>query len=318
MHNETTKFGQITEAITNEIIEELQKGNVSWSTPFSTAINAGLAKNYVTGRPYTGFNQFYLSFKAATKGYQTPQYLTFKQAQDLGGNIRKGEKATAIIFWKVIEQDREAQEKQTRLYPFYYYVFNMDQVDGVTFHIPTPPPPSDNQLTNEACQDIVTGYNNGPQITSTAATPYYAPAQDKVNMPPLSSFKAESLYYSVLFHELIHSTGHSSRLDRFQKGVKPAPFGSPEYSKEELIAEMGAAFLCGLAGIYPDTRHHNAGYIDSWIDALQRDYTLIITAANKAQKAANYILGLKETNTEELGTININVVTYDTMFKAAS
>lgn len=318
MHSETTKFGQITEAITNEIISELQKGNVSWSTPFSKTITAGLARNYVTGRPYEGFNQFYLSFKAATKSYKTPQYLTFKQAQNLGGRIRKGEKATVIIFWKVVEQERKEKDKHPRLYPFFYYVFNVDQVDGVTFHTPAPVAPSNERLTNEACQSIVKGYCNGPRITSTDATPYYVPTQDRVNMPPLSSFKEESLYYSVLFHELIHSTGHNTRLDRFQKGIKSAPFGSSEYSKEELIAELGAAFLCGLAGIYPDTRNHNAGYIDNWIEALQRDYTLIITAANKAQKAASHILGLKETDTEESGTTKPNVTTYNFGFKAAS
>lgn len=288
-----------------EIVSELEKGNVIWSRPFANAIHGNLARNYCTGRPYEGFNQFYLTFKTLSKGYRTPQFITFKQAQDLGGHIRKGEKGSVIIFWKIVEKEVTDQKKQTHFYPFCYYVFNIDQVEGIELKIPLASKEDPAVASNQVCQTIIQQYPNCPKITHKETTPFYTPTQDIVNIPPAAAFKTASLYYSVLFHELIHSTGHETRLNRFVKGQKPAAFGSPEYSKEELIAEIGAAFLCGTAGIYPDTRHHNTAYLNSWIKALENDATMIISAANKALKAASYILGFDETETESNETIPV-------------
>lgn len=297
-----SKFLEIAQQITNEVISELQKGNIVWNQPWGSF---GAARNYLSKRPYEGFNQFYLSYKAAKRNYTTPFYLTYKQAQDLGGYIRKGEKATPVIFWKVSvrktgrkvvdKSGAEKEEETTLFFPFIHHVFNVDQVTGVTFEIPAGILHDNTPI--EACEKIVTDMPRCPQIKHGGSEASYAPVNDFIQMPKIEHFKSSGSYYAVLFHELIHSTGHHTRLNRFGEGDRPSKFGSEDYSKEELIAEMGATFLCGYANIKKETFHNSIAYLQSWIKRLQEDHTLIIHAANKAGKAASYILDI----TEEVG-----------------
>lgn len=296
------KFAALAEKVTTEMIEALESGTAPWMQPWGSA---GAARNYASGRAYTGFNQFYLSYLG--KQYKTPYYLTFKQAQELGGHIRKGEKSFPVVYWLVKPRKTETvtneqtggQEERTIqkgvFLPFVYHVFNIDQVEGVDFEIPE----IDRRVNDplQACEDIVGAMPQRPVIAHRHDGAFYIPALDTVNMPQRNAFVSSEAYYATLFHELIHATGHPSRLDRFRKDREKLATDTREqqYGKEELVAEMGAAILCGAAGIAnEDTRHESAAYLRGWIKTLRADNTLIIYAAAKAGTAAAYILGAPE------------------------
>jgi antirestriction protein ArdC len=285
----------IYQIVTDRIIHSLKAGVIPWEKPWKTPHFHGgpFPRNFRTGKPYRGVNILLLW----SSPYSSPFWLTFKQALDLKGAVRKGEKGTPIVFYKQLQNGKDGQratdEKKERI-PFvlcYYTVFNAEQCDGLTL-------PQIDQLTtsteiesDETCEAIVTGWANRPALHLTGEheyRPYYRPSSDSVHMPARSRFVDTAHYFSTLFHELVHSTGHGSRLNR----TFGAHFGDELYSKEELVAEMGAAYLCAIAGIANDqTDRNSTAYLQSWIAKLEEDNRLIVHAAANAQRAVDSIMG---------------------------
>jgi antirestriction protein ArdC len=234
--------------------------------------------------------------------YQSPFWLTYKQAQELGGNVKRGEKACPVVFWKWLDVEENGT---TERIPFlrYYSVFNVTQCDG----IPGDKIPSLNGTKRQHCpiaeaERIVSVMPKRPEIKTGLDRAFYSPSGDFVGMPSPEQFRTGEDFYSVLFHELTHSTGHETRLNR--KGITGtdgewSSFGSTPYAKEELVAEMGAAFLCGQVGIVERTLDNSAAYVSSWLQRLKDDRRLVVHAAAQAQKAADFILG--KTHGEETG-----------------
>ena len=301
----------VYEIITQRIIEKLEAGTIPWRKPWKGGAD-GVPRNLKSGRPYRGINVFLL----AMAGYSSPNWLTFRQAKLLGGSVRKGEKGYPVVFWKWPEGSRSevesgksdhsgtqhpepltynpqdgAPEEPRGRGPIlrYYTVFNLSQCDGID-------DPSAEDLDVIAftpiaqCEAIVRNMPTPPRITHRQQRAYYQPSTDEINLPMKNSFASPQEYYATLFHELTHATGHASRLDR--SGITdPVLFGSHDYSREELVAEMGAAFLCGETGIENATLDSSAAYVAGWLKRLRGDAKLVITAAAQAQKAVDYVLG---------------------------
>lgn len=277
----------ICRMVTDRIIEELSKGSIPWRKPWAMT---GGAISHSTGKPYSLLNQMLLG--------RPGEWLTFKQAQAEGGMVRKGEKGRPVVFWKQIEIEEEKDgKKEKKLVPVlrYYTVFHIDQTEGVKakYAPPAAPAPVSPLLEAEA---VIEAYKaKSPALRIDREKPsdraYYSPALDYVCVPQLSQYSRPEEFYSTLFHELVHSTGHASRLDRFKGSAAAAAFGSEEYSKEELTAEIGAATLCSHCGIEtPESFKNSAAYIQSWLKALRNDPQMIIAAAGRAEKAAAFIL----------------------------
>lgn len=286
----------VYEIITEQILDQLKKGTVPWHKPWKGA--SEWPKNFVSGKPYRGLNVFVLHLQ----GYSSPYWLTFNQAKAKGGSIRKGEKSTMVTFWKKIEaktktttDDHGNEVKKVEKDPYfllrYYRVFNVEQCEGLK--LPEPEETEELDFTPiEVCEQIVAEMPQRPEITHGGGRACYSPVTDKVTMPVQSSFDAEPEYYSTLFHELTHSTGHKSRLDR-DEIMNLQPFGTTNYSKEELVAEMGAAFLCGEAGIENSTIDNSASYIANWVAKFEDQPKMVVCAAAAAQKAVDFILDRK-------------------------
>lgn len=309
--NAYQKFNQLAEQVTQEVIAQLEQGSVLWRQPWTSY---GLPRNYSSGRHYEGFNAFYLNYITERNNYTTPYFLTFKQAQELGGHVRKGEKGTQIIYWKIYEEkagegtpeqaegDRDAHGR--KFVPFLWRVFNIDQVEGVDFTLPEACERTERQLI-DACQQVVEGYPlPRPRIGHGGSQAYYAPGDDRVQLPELGNFVSPQAYHATLFHELIHSTGHPSRLNRFTEEEKTSRLGDDSYSKEELIAEMGASFLCAFTGIQEEVFENSVAYLQGWADRFRDDRAMIIYASAKAFRAAAFILDLQaEENREALPAV---------------
>ncbi len=278
----------VYEIITERILQRLEQGTVPWRKPWQGG-EAGMPRNLVTGQPYRGINVFLL----AAAGYSFPYWLTFRQARQRGGSVRAGEHGTPVVFWKwhhADEQDSENRRTQRRI-PFlrYYTVFNTEQCDGVPVPV-TGMPPQRELSPIQRCEEVVAGMPDAPVIESGRSQAAYLPARDRIIMPARSVFESEEGYYQTLFHEFVHATGHGGRLAR-PAVMDTAAFGSHAYSKEELVAEMGATFLCGHADIETATLENAAAYIDSWLRVLRGDSRMVVQAATHAQKAADFILG---------------------------
>ena len=274
---------------TDQIIEKLQEGTIPWHMPWS----ADGPRNLISDKPYRGINVFLLG----SLGYMSPYWLTFKQAQSLGGHVNKGEKGTPVVFWKrysKMETDPDTRKvKEARRFVLRYYrVFNIEHCTLPPEEIPQADPTTKEFDPIPKAESVVEAMPNAPEITHQSQRACYSPLLDVVNMPRPESFDTPENYYSTLFHELTHSTGHESRLNR--KGITdPVHFGSHSYSKEELIAEMGAAFLSGHCGIEDRILDNSAAYINGWLGRLRNDPKLVVMAAAKAQKSSDYIQGVK-------------------------
>ena len=277
--------------ITDKILDIMKEGVVPWQKPW---LMSGSHRNLVSGAQYRGINVFLLSYTS----YGSPWWLTFKQAKEKGGKIRKREKGTMIVFWKpiLIKDVNPAtgeEEKKKRFVLRYYKVFNLEQIDGIEA---LPEPEKIVREPIETAATIIQEMQNQPTIKHGASyDACYKPSSDEVNMPLMNDFESSESYYSVLFHEVGHSTGHKSRVDR-PEGMKNICFGSDSYSKEELIAEMTAAFLCGESGILQETIQQSASYIESWSSKFKEDTRMVICAAAAAQRATDYILNRKFTD----------------------
>jgi len=274
----------VYEIVTGKICAELERGVVPWRKPWVGGDQA--PANLISKRAYTGINPLLLSLS----GYSSPYWLTYKQAAELGGTVRKGEKSSLVVFYAKLQSKTRTLENgdpDTFAMLRYYNLFNVTQCDGINGHIPVVPTRMIEPLT--AAEAIIDGYRDKPSIDDHVSAAWYRPSLDLIGMPPRDTFTSADGYYSTLFHECIHSTGHASRLDRV--GVsKEQKRGSETYSKEELIAELGAAFLCADAGI-ENTIPQSAAYCASWLKALKGDSKLIVSAASGASKAARYITG---------------------------
>lgn len=275
----------VYEIVTDRIIDLLEQGVVPWHKPWAGGSNQ-IPSNLVSKKAYRGVNVWLLS----CAGYSSPYWVSYKQATELGGQVRKGEKSTLVVYWKMFENiDKATGEKKTIPMLRYYNVFNVSQCDGIKV------PESDEIVTIDfdpidEAEKIVNNMQKKPRITHNDQRAYYDRANDYVNMPNKETFDKVESYYSVLFHELTHATGHEDRLGRLQKDV--SRFGDSSYAKEELVAEMGASFLCATSGIIERTLDNSAAYIASWLKALKNDKKLVVSAAGKAHAACDYILGV--------------------------
>lgn len=280
----------IYQIVTDRIVEAIEsEGVLPWQKPW---VGSSLPYNGASGHRYKGINLFLLPQKA------DPRWFTMKQANALGAKVKKGSKSEIVVFWKIMKrevvEDGETKEKSFPLLR-YYRVFNIDQLEPTDpekgWKIKALPKPIEfNPI--EICDAVVRGYKGRPKIFHNEQRAYYVPFRDEVNMPDKDTFLSPEAYYHTLFHELIHSTGHPKRLDRLSMDTLP-PFGSEDYSAEELVAEIGAAFLSALTGIDNETRirENQEAYVASWLKRLKNDKKLIISASQKARKASDHIVG---------------------------
>ncbi|HYW38264.1 MAG TPA: zincin-like metallopeptidase domain-containing protein [Terriglobales bacterium] len=282
----------VYEIITEKIIKELESGMVPWRKPWTCQTPS----NLITQKEYRGLNVFTLS----SQGFPSRFWLTFNQTAKLGGRIRKGEKSSPVIFWNVGDEQEtttpEGRKETSR--PFllrYYSVFNYSQTEGIDI----PASLLQETRTNDpiaACEQIVANMPNPPAFQQSDKA-WYSPSNDVVGMPARALFHSSEEFYATEFHELGHSTGHPKRLHR-ENFDNPAHFGSESYSKEELIAEMTAAMLCGIAGIEQKTLENSAAYLKTWIARLKSDSRLLVSAASQAQKAADFVQGKTDARQE--------------------
>lgn len=265
--------------VTAKIIEQLEAGHVPWVRPWSDAkgCNAGLPINYSTGRAYRGINVMLLW----SSGFTDQRWLTYKQAQAIGANVRKGEHGSLVVFYKQWElrDTNAAGEAVTKSVPLLrsFTVFNVAQIDGLPEEVAPVAPP---QITYTRAAEVFAQAN----CAHGGNRAFYSPSQDSITMPRMDQFADEAAYFATALHELSHWTGHKSRLDRDFSGR----FGTDAYAFEELIAEMGAAFLCAQTEIAYTTQH--AAYIEQWLRVLKSDKKAILTAASQAQKATDFCI----------------------------
>ena len=266
--------------VTNRVIERLENGCIPWIKPWHTENT--LDKNIKTGNEYNGINRIILGMS----GYQSNIWASFKQWKDLGANVKLHEKGTAIVFYKPVSGVKVTSEGDEIIYNSVFttsYIFNAEQVEGIEIK---PRVIEDKPFSNNVMvDDMVT--NTGAHIKHGGNSAYFSPSEDYINMPIKSDFFDEAGYYATLLHELTHWSGHKHRLDR----TKGKRFGDTQYAFEELIAELGSAFLCEKYSVKGDIRHE--GYIQSWLKALKNDNKMIFKASAYAQKSTDYIVGFK-------------------------
>lgn len=280
-------MSKVYQIITDSVIEQLEKGTAPWRRTWGGKFRFPL--NLASGKQYRGINTFLLS----CFGYSSPYWLTYKQAQKLGGSIRKGEKGCPIIFWKQWDTKDKTSGDAVKIPVLRYYTgFHVSQCDLPDGAVPTIDEPVNQFTPIERCQHIVTRFELKPSIRHDFGKAFYRSHDDLVGMPKPEAFDNPEAYYATLFHELTHSTGHADRLNR--KGIaETATFVTDTYGKEELVAEMGAAFLCGESGIETATLDNLAAYVASWLRIIRQDAKLVVQAAAAAQKAVDHIFGHK-------------------------
>lgn len=302
MHTETATANISTgrdlyQEVTNKIIGMIEQGVAPWRRTWSTY---GLARNYVTRHIYTGINLILMN----NTPHPIPYFMTFKQAKEQGGQIRKGAKAEMAIYFNVYYKDsfdrtltkEEAQmsrnsgeEIQVLKFIKYYNVFNIADIEGIKFETPEIESRQNEKII--WCENVIENMPNRPELKCIDSNrAFYSPALDFVNMPGIEQFETAEYYYATFFHELTHSTGHASRLAR-EEVMNPQSFGSKPYSREELVAEMGASFLCSTLQIdYDSVMENNVAYLAGWLKVLKEDSKFIFKAAAEAQKAVDFIL----------------------------
>lgn len=274
--------------ISVRILAHLKSGVIPWRKPWSGKAGAGgMPRNAVTGRAYSGCNVVLLWMTADECGYAESKWLTFQQAISAGGSVRKGEKGTTVIYVSTFEREDAASGKMARI-PFLkaFTVFNIAQCDGLDLGAPAPIAIKSEHERDELTEAFLLA--TGAKFTFGESRAYYRPASDSINIPHLSTFESSQAYYSVNFHELTHWTGAESRLNRtFGKR-----FGDVAYSAEELVAELGAAFLCAEFGYDNDVIENQSAYIAHWIKLLENHEAMFTAAASGASKAVEYMRGV--------------------------
>ncbi|MDP1725540.1 MAG: zincin-like metallopeptidase domain-containing protein [Bacteroidota bacterium] len=295
MTTDATKPKQdVYEIITSRIIEQLEKGKIPWR---QTWAESGFPCNLISKKNYRGVNIWLL----LSLGYKQNYFLTFKQVKAAGGNIKQGEKASPVVFWNWPEP-KETDPVGTKSKPMlrYYLVFNIEQCEDMPENLL---PDSSELVTEntplETCDLIVEQMPKRPTIKFKENRAYYHPLFDFINMPKIGSFEDSEAYYDTLFHELVHSTGHKTRLDR-KEMVQQAAMGGDEYSIEELVAEIGACYLNSFCGMTLKNFSNNVAYIEGWLSKLKSDKRFIIYASGLAQKAVDFILNIAPAEQEVL------------------
>lgn len=307
---QNTQRVNVYQLVTDRIIAQLEKGIIPWHRPWTgVSVADGGAISYTSRKPYSLLNQMLLGREG--------EYLTWKQIQDLGGKVKKGAESQIVVFFKMmVVEDKKATtattpeqpektEKKEKMIPYlrYYRVFHIDDTTGIESKIKKDeagkPQPEDTLQPIEQAEEIITNYisrektlkftNNKPSNRA-----YYSPTFDEVVVPMLSQFGIAEEYYSTTFHELVHSTLAKSRCDRTAEN-KNAHFGSEDYSREELVAELGSAMLCNVTGIECEKAFKNSvAYLQSWLRALKNDNKMIVWASSRAEKASQYIIGKEQ------------------------
>lgn len=311
----------VYQEVTDKVIAALEAGVIPWSKPWRPAFGDNAHRNLSSKKAYRGINVFLLDLAAMTEGYESPYWITFKQARDLAykqwlrdeakkdtdehrahfdknvtAGVRKGEKSTMVVFFKPIkikEKGKDGVEKD-KVIPLlkYYRVFNIEQCDGV-------PAPVVEEVEEfkaiDKAQQILDEMPQRPKLRHSGDRAYYSPMTDSVTLPKRENFKAPEHYYGTAFHEMVHATGHESRIGRIKDW---ATFGTEPYAQEELVAEMGAAMLCGVARVEVPIEH-NAAYVSNWLTKLNNDKKLVVMAASQAQKAADFIQGITPAPTKD-------------------
>ncbi|SBV31865.1 Antirestriction protein ArdC [uncultured Sphingopyxis sp.] len=280
--------------VTRRIIAELERGRFPWVQPWGrtesgTAAAPGLPRNALTGRPYSGINILILWGAVIEQGWPSQSWLTFRQALAAGGSVRKGERGTTVVyadsFTPAAEQERARDAgEDAKAIPFLkrFTLFNIAQCEGLREGLAADPEPLLAREIVPLAEEVIAASGVDFRIGGDKA--FYVPAHDFVAVPPQSAFFEPINYYRTALHELTHATGHASRLDRELMNGR----GSKDYAREELVAEMGSAFLCAALGIVPTVRH--ADYLASWLDVLREDKRAIFRAASQASKAADWLL----------------------------
>lgn len=278
----------VYEIVTNKIMDELKNGIIPWKKPW---IGGGAVK-HTDGSHYSLLNQFLLGCKG--------EWLTYKQAEKEGGKVKKGEKGKIVVFWKWLEKkldevDENGENLIQRIpYLRYYTVFEVSQCENIKRKYDVKA--NANIKPDEHAEGIINGYvtREGIRVNKDGDKAFYRPSDDSITVPPIEKFVNIAEYYSTLFHEAVHSTGASKRLAR--DGITKATFfGAEDYSKEELVAEIGASMLNNIVGLETESSaKNNVAYIQSWLKALENDKRLIISASSKAEKAVKYIMNEKE------------------------
>lgn len=300
----------VYEDIAQRMLEQLEQGCAPWRRPWSST--SGWATSRATGKKYSYINQCLLGFKGG-------EWLTFNQVKELGGKVKKGSKGTRLLSWAIIpktvqietEDGIEEERKGVIIRPKYFVVFEVSQCEGIEYRRIEKPEIKtyEGNAPIEEAEETAHGYlgKYGIQFeedSSNTAGAYYSPAEELVHMPEFKRFRSSAEYYSTLYHELTHSTGHKSRLGRIKELVA---FGDKSYSKEELTAEMGACYSLGLLGISTEGAFENsAAYCENWLKALKADAKndmekvgkYIVSAATQAEKAVNMIFGIETEGAE--------------------
>jgi antirestriction protein ArdC len=268
--------------ITERIVEQLQAGTPPWVKPWST-IGDPVPTNAISRRAYRGVNLLLLSMQQQACGYASNVWMTFRQAQQLGGCVRKGEHGATVVYYdlKTIKEDDTQEERRVPLLRL-FTVFNTAQVDGLPEYLQVAPVTDPEWRRGELAEEIIKA--SGARIIGGGFKAYYSPANDRIYLPARSMFTDEPGFYGTVLHELAHWSGHPTRLNR-QFGKR---FGDAAYAMEELLAELTAAFLCAHCRI--DGRLQHASYIASWLEVLGRDKRALFTAAAQAQKAADLLI----------------------------
>ena len=293
----------VYEIVSDRIIAELEKGIIPWQRPWvCVGKGYGKAVSHTNGKPYSLLNQLLLG--------KPGEYLTWNQVKKEGGNVKKGAKARMVCFWKMLPVDKtdangtpiideKTGKTAQKVIPYlkYYNVFHIEDCDGITAkyaNVTAPQVPASVAEIDAKAEQVLRDYIAREGITLEEVESdeaYYSPALDLIHLPMRKQFEQTAEYYSTAFHEATHSTGHKSRLDRLTTG-RAAAFGGQDYSKEELVAELGAASICHALGIETDSSFKNsAAYIQSWLKALRNDKRMVVTAASKAEKAVALIFG---------------------------
>jgi len=275
--------------VTARIIKALEEGVVPWRKPWQ--VNSALPCNAVSHRPYHGINLFLLSLSR----YSDHRWLTYRQAEELGGHVRSGEQSSIAVFWKQWEPNDDntdqTVEPSRRRIPLlrYYHLFNFSQCEDLKLpELEVVSRPRHKRIAE--AEAFVQSVPNPPPIREDSKLACYSPVFDVVAVPPLDAFETPDAYYAALFHELGHATGHPTRLNR--PGIDTPRFGSADYSREELVAELTSGFCCATIGLDNSLIDNAASYIQGWLSALKADAKAIIAASAQAQRAADYLRGL--------------------------
>lgn len=285
----------VYELVTNRIIELLEAGTIPWRQPWT---DAGIPMNLISKRPYRGINLWLL----LSLNYERNLFLTWEQLKKIGGSVNQGQHGHIVLFWKQVskkpeELDGSGKPKQIPMLR-YYKVFNIEQCRDIPQNL-VPELTKEEFNPIERCEAIVSGMPDCPPIRHKEQKAFYHIGEDFINMPKKKSFSSPEGYYATLFHELVHSTGAEKRLNR-PTVTEMAEFGSDQYSIEELIAELGSAYLCAISGILDTEMDNSAAYIHAWLTKLQNDKRFVVQASGLAQKVVDYILKERLTKEEEV------------------